>query len=457
MQRNTHGKEVRYITSLTKDEAGIASRIADSFGQRVCGFDLLRVGSKSYVIDVNGWSFVKDNNEYYDKCADVLKNMFLKYNEDRNGKIEKPTKEKGHESVVEKPQHPQSWKASTTGHRSALQTILGRSPSMSKLTGGHRSGRTPEGFSPELSTSTTPMTSPPSLDRAFPSLGPSRAPSGAEKLSRPAIAIASSNPARAPPTDQTSDPPTADAPVPKHAWKLKGMVCVIRHADRTPKQKFKFTFHSKPFVDLLKGHQEEVLLVGESALASVLDAVKLALIEGIEDREKLQTLRTCLARKGAWPGTKVQIKPMFRKRKTEDQSMKLVPAELAITNAHSSQDYAISEIQAESGLLSRAEAERRSSSRSNSLSGITLSRISAAENNLILDKLQLIIKWGGEPTHASRYQAQDLGSNMREDLLLMNRDALENVAVFTSSERRVSTSGKSLSGYFFYSCVTRLI
>ncbi len=93
------------------------------------------------------------------------------------------------------------------------------------------------------------------------------------------------------------------------------MVSVIRHADRTPKQKFKFTFHTAPFIDLLQGHQEEVLLIGEPALASVINAIDLAMREGAEDRGNLKALRNVLVRKGGWAGTKVQIKPMFRKKR----------------------------------------------------------------------------------------------------------------------------------------------
>src|SRR6185437_15893403 len=99
--------------------------------------------------------------------------------------------------------------------------------------------------------------------------------------------------------DGDANPPP---PPPKHAWKLKGIVSVIRHADRTPKQKYKFTFHTEPFVELLKGHQEEVLLIGEAALSSVLDAVDVAMRQGEEDRTKLKALRNVLAKKGSWPG-----------------------------------------------------------------------------------------------------------------------------------------------------------
>jgi len=81
VERNEDGKEVRFPVILTLREKEIARRIVIVFKQYVCGFDLLRVQEGdsfvSYVCDVNGWSFVKNSRKYYDDCAQILTEHML--------------------------------------------------------------------------------------------------------------------------------------------------------------------------------------------------------------------------------------------------------------------------------------------------------------------------------------------------------------------------------------------
>ncbi|GAB7339413.1 hypothetical protein MBLNU457_6047t1 [Dothideomycetes sp. NU457] len=441
VKRNPNGKEIRYVTALTPVEASMAARISEGFGQRICGFDMLRVDDQSYVIDVNGWSFVKDNNDYYDKCASILRAMFIKERQKWDARAMSAASDTDTENGEKPPSHR---KSTVSSHKNALKSVL-RSPSISRLREmSNLQRRIP---SPTASGQTSPLTSPPSFEKdgSTQLRMPTVSSALSEKLPPPAV-VDDEHDDHALEHDELEDhgePELAPAPASKSQWKLKGMVAVIRHADRTPKQKMKFTFHSAPFVDLLKGHNEEVLLVGEAALLSVRDAVKQAQAEGIEDQTKLRTLLGALQKKGSLAGTKVQIKPVFRKKKKDIPEEKTVAVPAAESEVGSVPQVI------EPGQSDQKPQHKRSESMSdNATSETTMSRLHAKEDNLVLEKLQLVMKWGGEPTHSARYQASDLGENMRNDMLLMNREALEDVKIFSSSERRVTTSAQIFASAF---------
>ncbi|XP_055711860.1 inositol hexakisphosphate and diphosphoinositol-pentakisphosphate kinase isoform X17 [Phlebotomus papatasi] len=78
VERDREGKEIRYPVILSNAEKLISRKVCLAFKQTVCGFDLLRANGKSYVCDVNGFSFVKNSNKYYDDCAKILGNMILR-------------------------------------------------------------------------------------------------------------------------------------------------------------------------------------------------------------------------------------------------------------------------------------------------------------------------------------------------------------------------------------------
>eukprot|EP00850_Spirogloea_muscicola_P022875 SM000316S12290 [mRNA] locus=s316:84377:92935:+ [translate_table: standard] len=78
VMRSADGKEIRYPVLLTPTEKEMAREVCVAFGQAVCGFDLLRCQGRSYVCDVNGWSFVKGAHKYYDDAACVLREMILR-------------------------------------------------------------------------------------------------------------------------------------------------------------------------------------------------------------------------------------------------------------------------------------------------------------------------------------------------------------------------------------------
>lgn len=59
-------KAIQVLTRsrMLAQEKEIARMVTLAFGQKVCGFDLLRSDrARSFVCDVNGWSFVKSSTK----------------------------------------------------------------------------------------------------------------------------------------------------------------------------------------------------------------------------------------------------------------------------------------------------------------------------------------------------------------------------------------------------------
>ena len=104
-------------------------------------------------------------------------------------------------------------------------------------------------------------------------------------------------------------------------WLLKANVTVLRHADRTPKQKLKFNFPigevwTQPFVRLLNNETEEIILREREQLTHIATAIEEAKSLGAvgEDLAKLMQLNSALFSKIEFPGTKAQLKPVYSKK-----------------------------------------------------------------------------------------------------------------------------------------------
>lgn len=140
--------------------------------------------------------------------------------------------------------------------------------------------------------------------------------------------------------------------------------------------KLKFNFKSEeiwsaPFISLLQGRTNEIILRDPEQLQYIANAADEALRMEGADVARLEQLKKIIKEKSSTianpNGTKAQLKPTFNKDGT-------------------------------------------------------------------VSKIVIVVKWGGEATHAARYQARDIGENMRKDYTIMNKNLLDHTHVFSSSE-----------------------
>ncbi len=281
VQRDSEGKELRFPILLTAAEKAIARRVCLAFKANVCGFDLLRMHSQSFVCDVNGWSFVKKSVKYYDDTAAILGVIMLR-------------------SLA-----PHRLK--TRAADSVPGSNRGGLPPLAMLMGSKR-----RKYSFQL---------PNSMPRPLPLQA--RPSSDAEESS----------------SQSHLGAPGATAQLTNSAEQLRCVTAVIRHGDRTPKQKLKITVSHPALLRLMAEHssdpRSEAKLKTAGQLQQALDVVR-SVLEAYDERmtsgsgsasagrtsasdtegdaeniDKLRQVRAVLERGGAFSGVnrKVQLKP----------------------------------------------------------------------------------------------------------------------------------------------------
>lgn len=232
------------------------------------------------------------------------------------------------------------------------------------------------------------------------------------------------------------------------------------------KLKFSFPAHepwAKPFIRLLRGHREEIILRDPRQLNYILSAAEEA--EQLPNLTpeillKLSQLKEALGKKMSMAGTKAQLKPSFGKKdKDKDKSQKDDGGETdgkekkekkdkkekkeKVKAAGSDEEDELTEtersakvrswlqrgasdVSAPTTVLINGEASRPESAEETPSRPRTPERTSPAHPQAMsadddeinipdgLEKLQLVVKWGGESTHSSRYQSRDLGDAFKK-------------------------------------------
>ncbi|EGT38977.1 hypothetical protein CAEBREN_11971 [Caenorhabditis brenneri] len=290
VERDSDGKEVRYPVILSSKEKQIAKKIVLAFGQTVCGFDLLRANGKSYVCDVNGFSFVKTSTKYYEDTAKILGNQIVRhYAKTKNWRVP--------------PDMPQ----------------------------------------------------PPILDLG---LG--------------------------------DDPPMITTPSGKLA-ELRCVVAVIRHGDRTPKQKMKLVVTDQRFFDLFEKYdgykKNEIKMKKPNQLMEVLELARALVLEKQEERHNLIA--------------KIREDNEVESNRKAEHQIEICEEEMKKWE----QMRTVLEMYGHFSGINRKVQMKYLTERETKSSDEELKRDGAA--------LLLILKWGGELTTAGNMQAEALGRLFR--------------------------------------------
>ena len=407
VMRTKAGREVRYPINLTLSEKIICRKIVMIFDQTVCGFDIIRSKGKSYVCDVNGWSFVKDNQKYTSDCAFLLRKFIYERffpNEvrtlvrvcasSRKGPVFhkfRPFAKKvlnsnlfGQNDLLEVPSkrtqddmlcshkalnsmtsfRPKEGKKSDTRSRADLinelkefdTNSIGKKQKKQKKRSRHK-----DSLSMNLSNSPMRHLSPVRLRNVV-------------KVSR------GSNSLFDRPNELIPQSPNEE---------LRSVIAIFRHQDRSPKQKMKMKTHDQRFLKFFDGKKKskEIKIKSKNKMNNILEIAR-EISKEID--EKLE-----------------------EKKAKEDSGQKREQIqELRI--------YKIKILQ----LIAVLESHDFIRGINRKIQMKPLKVVDEAEGRQRVTKALFILKWGGSITHAGLQQAEEFGKYFRENFYVNNKEGL---------------------------------
>jgi inositol hexakisphosphate/diphosphoinositol-pentakisphosphate kinase len=352
VQRDSDKKELRFPVILTPNEKDMARRIVEAFKQTVCGFDILRVHGKSYCCDVNGFSFVKNSRKYYEDAAKILIEIMIN-----------------------------AVRAECASHLSTRMPLLRRVPA--NPTGQSLTSKAlANNYYASISSNTIhSIMSPPvvRIDANVTTID--NANEDGNGLNRPA----SPAPSLISETEFGSNPISGASSRRYDLEELRCVIAVIRHGDRTPKQKIKLVIDEPKYLAYYhkysKGPKKDLKLKSKAGLIEFLKVTNEVISENqvpFEVKRRLQQIRDVLER---WEISGINRKLQMKPQKWDEDS---------ITPVSTSVD---EEFTAES----------------------MSSRVNGNNNNRtgLATELLVILKWGGDLTPLGRCQAEELGKSFR--------------------------------------------
>ncbi|KAG3119844.1 Inositol hexakisphosphate and diphosphoinositol-pentakisphosphate kinase [Phytophthora idaei] len=380
--RDADGKEVRYPVMLSTEEKQIAYRVCRAFKQTICGFDILRVRDASYVCDVNGWSFVKNSEKYYDDCG-ILLTQYLE-------------------------------QALASGGAMAGEDFGTDSSAFSSVTFR---------FAPDAPPPSAELSEPPTAHRHAMLRGPSTSIAESEVSEPDSI------------TDGNEDTLYQEE-------ELRCVLAVIRHGDRTPKQKMKMNVCHPAFLQFYEDRLRESMQENGDGNDSKKKKKMDLKIKAVANLERLLQVSKDLLHKYENRDPAFMDFLEQREVKCGEDATDRVKGYRTLRDVL--QRWQLVGINRKVQLKPKEFVTAPVEGTDENGEQLTIRRVS---------KLLLIIKWGGDLTHTGEEQAEHLGQKFRRmmypggagGLNRLHSTYRHDLKIYTSDEGRVQKTAASFA------------